>query len=47
MEERGYLMERQRDLKETFEPVVASNQKMCDYIIEDIAPVTEGLQEIK
>ena len=28
LEERGYLMDRQRDLQEIFEPVVASNEKI-------------------
>ena len=45
-EERGYLMDRQSDLQETFEPVVASNEKMTQDIIKDLAPITEGLQEI-
>ena len=46
MEECGYLMDRQRDLQETFEPVVAGNEKMAQNSIKVLAPVTEGLQEI-
>ena len=39
-------MDRQRELQETFEPVVASNKKMAQNIIKDLAPITERLQEI-
>ena len=46
MEERGYLMDRQRDLQETFDPVVESNRKMAQDIIKDLAPINKGLQEI-
>ena len=46
MEERGYLMDRQRDLQETFEPVVAGDEKMAQNIIKDLASITEGLPEI-
>ena len=46
LEERGYLMDRQRDLQETFESVMASNEKMAQDIIRDLTPSTEGLQEI-
>ena len=46
MEERGYLMDRQRDLEETFQPVVASNEKMAQDIIKDLAPINEGLAEM-
>ena len=45
MAERGYLMDRQRDLEETFQTVVASNGKMAQDI-KDLAPITEGLEEI-
>ena len=34
-------------LEETFEPVAASNQKMSEDIIKDLALITEGLNEIK
>ena len=44
LEERGHLMNRQRNLEETFEAVVASNQKMSQDIIKDLTPITEGLQ---
>ena len=43
MEERGYLMDRQRNLEETFEPVVTSNEKMAQDIIKDLTPITEEL----
>ena len=46
LEERGYLMDRQRDFQETFEPVVAGNEKMAQDIIGDLTTITEGLQEI-
>ena len=46
LEERVYLIDRQRDLQETFESVVASNEKMAKHIIKDLAPITSGLQEI-
>ena len=39
-------MDRQRDVHETFESVVASNKKMAQDIIEDLTPITEGLQKI-
>ena len=43
MDERGYLMDRQRDVEETFELVVASNEKMAQDIL---TPINEGLQEL-
>ena len=46
LEERGYLMHRQRDLEGTFEPEVASNQKMTEDIIKDLTPITKGLRVI-
>ena len=46
LDDRGYLMDRQRDLEETLEPVVASNQKMARDTIKDLTPITKGLQEI-
>ena len=42
LEERGYLM----DPQETFEPVVASDEKMVQDIIGDLTPITEGLHVI-
>ena len=43
MEERGYLM----DLEDTFEPVVASNEKMAVDIVKDLVePINEGLHEL-
>ena len=44
MAERGYLMNRQRE--ETFQPVVASNERMAQDIIKNLAPITEGLEEM-
>ena len=46
LEERGYLMDRQRDLQETSEPVVAGNDTIAQAIMGDLTPITEGLQEI-
>ena len=46
MEERGYLMDCQRDLEETFKPLVASNEKMARDIIKDFTPITKGLHEL-
>ena len=46
MAERGYLMNRQRDLEEIFQPVIVSNEKLAQDIIKDLAPITEGLEEI-
>ena len=39
-------MDRQRDLEETFEPVVMGNQKMTDEIVKDLFPIKEELKEI-
>ena len=39
--DRGYLMDRQRDLEETFQPVIASNEKMVQDIAKGLAPITE------
>ena len=44
MEERGHLMDLQRDLEETFEPVMASNKKKAENIIKDLHH--EGLHEL-
>ena len=38
-------MDRQRELEETFEPVVASNQNMAQDIIKDLIPITEGCKK--
>ena len=46
MEERGDLMDRQRALEETFEPVLASNEKMARDIVKDLEPINEGIQEL-
>ena len=44
--ERSDLMDRQRELEQTFEPVVTSNREMAQDIIKDLVPITEGLQKI-
>ena len=46
MEERGYLMDCRRDFEETFEPIVACNEKMAQDIIKDLAPINEELVEM-
>ena len=46
LEERGDLMDLRRDLQETFEPVVASNEQMVRDITKDLEPITEGIQEL-
>ena len=43
--ERGFHMDRQRDWEETFEPTIASHEKMAQDI-KDLALITEGLEEI-
>ena len=46
MAEREYLMDRHRDLEETLQPVIASNEKMAQDITKYLAPITEGMEEI-
>ena len=46
MEERGYLMDRRRDLEETFEPIVASDEKIAQVIIKVLVPINEELVEM-
>ena len=46
LEERSDLIDRQRDLEETYEPIVANNQKMAQDVIEDLIPFKEELREI-
>ena len=46
MEERGDLMDRQRDLEENFEPVLASNKMMAKEIVDELTPITKELQEL-
>ena len=46
LEERGDLMDRRRELQETFEPVLASNEQMARDIIKDLEPINEELQEL-
>ena len=41
--ERGDLMDRRRELEETFEPVVASNEQMARDISKDLEPINEEL----
>ena len=45
-EVRGYLMDRRRDLEETLEPIVVSNEKIAQDIIKDLAPINEELAEM-
>ena len=45
MEERGYLMDRRRKLGETFEPIVASDEKMVSDIIKDLQPLMKNWQK--
>ena len=44
--ENSRIMEQTQDLETTFEPVVRSNKEMAQDISKDLAPITEGLQEI-
>ena len=44
LEERSDLIDRQRDLEETYEPIVASNRKMVQEVIEDLNPIKEELK---
>ena len=44
LEERSDLIDRQRDLEETYEPIVVSNQKMAEDVIEDLIPIKEELK---
>ena len=44
LEELGDLIDRQRDLEETYEPIVVSNQKMAQDVIEDLIPIKEELK---
>ena len=44
MEERGDLMDCQRELEETFEPVLACNVAIARDIIKDLEPITEGIE---
>ena len=46
LEERSDLIDRQRDLEETYKPIVASNQKMTQDVIKDLIPIKEELKEI-
>ena len=44
LEERSDLIDRQRDLEETYEPIVANNEKMVQEVIEDLIPIKEELK---
>ena len=44
LQERSDLMDRQRDLEVIYEPIVASNQKMVEDVIEDLIPIKEELK---
>ena len=45
MEERSDLIDRQRELEETYEPIVASNRKMAAEIVKDLLPIKDELKE--
>ena len=44
LEERSDLMDRRRDLEESFKPVVVSNKKMAQDVIKDLIPIKEELK---
>ena len=44
--ERSNFIEHQQDLEEQYEPVVASNKKMKDDIVEQLIPITEELHKL-
>ena len=46
LQERGELMNRQRDFEENFEPVVTSNKTMARDIIEELVPIMRELWEL-
>ena len=46
LQESGELMNRRRDLEESFEPVVASNKKMVRDIVDELVPITRELREL-
>ena len=46
MEERGDLVDRQRDLEENFEPVIASNIMIAKEIVDELTPITKELREL-
>ena len=46
LEERSDLIDRQRDLEETYEPVVANNRKMAVEIVKDLLPIKDELKGI-
>ena len=44
LQKRSDLIVRQRHLEESFEPIVASNQKMAKDVINDLIPIKEELK---
>ena len=46
LEERSDLIDRQRDLEETYEPIVASNQKMTQNVVKGLIPIKKELKEL-
>ena len=44
IEERGYLMDRRRDWEDTFEPILASNEKMAQDIIKELAEMNRDIE---
>ena len=45
-EERGALIDRRRDLEQTFEPVVSSNREITRAVVHELTPITKELQEL-
>ena len=45
-EERNNFIEHQQDLEEQYEPVITSNKKMKDDIVEQLIPITEELHKL-
>ena len=46
LEERNNIIDYRRNLKENFEPVVASNKEMAKEIIDELTPITKELQDL-
>ena len=47
LEERGDFMDRQRELAETYEPVIASNQMIDEEFAKDFVPTKNEFNGIK
>ena len=46
LKERNDIIDYRRNLKENFEPVVASNKEMAKEIIDELTPITKELQDL-